>query len=273
MPPLVPERRTTINYVPRPYQPGPPASQRSLPVMPPQNTPIFPLVSDLVKLIESQIAKISIAETLSVARCLSDEHGLVGNPYITGVNISRKNQEFSRGDSWFNVQWFVSEAPRQSMVARSISLRYEPGRQVCTSYSAEDRIVPYPSPQSQQAVPSQTSCPVHSPLKYDSPTAAASPMEIDPPKQMMDWSGLVGDLFDKAAGIVDDQKREKSQSVEERITIIKREETIPVVNEISSALWPLRAWQSITASIWGHQSSKPDNTVYTIEIPYIIKLA
>lgn len=43
--------------------------------------------------------------------------------------ISRLNQEFSRRDSWFKVQWF------EGMIARSINLHLEPGKEV---YTAED---------------------------------------------------------------------------------------------------------------------------------------
>jgi hypothetical protein len=84
-------------------------------------------------------------------------------------------------------------------------------------------------------------------------------MDTDPPKQSpenADWSMAVGELFDKAAGIVDDQGRQTS------------EEKVPVkVPEVSTALWPRRAWQSILSSIWGQQISKSD-VMYTMKIPY-----
>src|SRR5438876_9044950 len=114
----LPDPRTVMNYAPRPYHP--------LPVLR-APTPMFPQGNDLVRLIEGQIAKISLPETFAVARCLSSEHGLVGNPYISDVTISRMNQEFSRGDSWFNVQWY--ENGPHSVTSRSINLRFEPGRQ------------------------------------------------------------------------------------------------------------------------------------------------
>ena len=190
-----------MNYAPRPYH--------SLPLhrVPP---PLFPQGADLVRLIESQIAKISLHETFAVARCLGSEHGLVGNSYISDVTITRKNQEFSRGDSWFNVQWL--ESGSHGPIPRSVNLRFEPGRQVCTSYSADDQQYhQHPPPQHQhplQITPPQGSRPSTEPM-------AESPTQMEPPKQMMNWSpGLVGDLFDKAAVIVDDQGR--SQSCEGR---------------------------------------------------------
>ena len=91
----------------------------------------FPQVADLVRLIESQIAKISLAETFAIAQCLSSDYGLVGNSYISDVTISRINQEFSRGHSWFHVQW--RESGPHGPMRRSINLRFEPGRQLCTA--------------------------------------------------------------------------------------------------------------------------------------------
>jgi hypothetical protein len=232
-----------VNYVPRPYH--------SVPVQRPPPA-LFPLGADLVRLIESQIAKISLPETFAVARCLSSEHGLVGNSYISDVSISRKNQEFSRGDSWFNVQWL--ESGPHGRIPRSINLRFEPGRQICTSYSADDQQYhqrPPPQPQPQlRIVPCQDSQPPMEPM-------VESPTEIEPPKQMMNWSpGLVGDLFDKAAVIVDDQGR-RSQSCEDRLS--------QTPEQTSTALWPRWAWNLVLTSIWGVQDSK--STYYAIGIP------
>lgn len=236
----------TVNYVPRPYHPMPPTIQR------PPPTPLFPLGADLVRLIESQISKISLTETFAVARCLGNEHGLVGNPYISNVTISRKNQEFSRGDSWFNVSWY--EIGDQGTIPRSVNLRFEPGRQLCTSYAAEELTAP------QVQIPQQTTQqqPVIAPRERE------TAMEVDskPPK-MMDWSGLVGDLFDKAAGVIDDQGRVKSES-ESDGTMTVRSIT---PEQQSTALWPLKAWNAIKAVIYGHQLSKSE-FVYTIGIPY-----
>jgi hypothetical protein len=222
-----------MNYTPRPYHLNP---------VPRALSPLFPQGADLVRLIESQIAKISLQETFAVARCLGSEHGLVGNSYISGVLISRKNQEFSRGDSWFNVQWY--ESGSQGLIPRSINLRFEPGRQICTSYSADDQQYEQRHPPPQHQFPQHiTSHP--DPL---SPMAESS-TELDPPKHM-DWSGLVGDLFDKAAGIVDDKGR-----------------LLQTPEQISTALWPKWAWNLVLTSIWGYQTS--ESKVYAIGFPYL----
>ena len=231
-----------MNYASRPYHHVP--VPRALP------PPMFPQGADLVRLIESQIAKISLHETFAVARCLGSEHRLVGNSYISNVVISRKNQEFSRGDSWFNVQWYESDS--HGSIPRSINLRFEPGRQVCTSYSADDQQYhQYPPPQHQlpqQITPRQDS-------QSSMTSIVDSPTEIDPPKQVMNWSGLVGDLFDRAAGIVDDKGRASSEG---RFPSLSPEQP-------STALWPRCAWDLVLRSIYGYQSSK--STVYTIGIP------
>jgi hypothetical protein len=231
-----------MNYAPRPYH-HVPVPRAPLP-------PLFPQGAELVRLIESQIAKISLQETFAVARCLASEHGLVGNPYISDVVISRKNQEFSRGDSWFNVQWLESDS--HGFIPRSINLRFEPGRQVCTSYSADDQ-------QYHQHLHPQHQFPQQITPRQDSQSSITSmvdsPAEIDPPKQTVNWSGLVGDLFDRAAGIVDDQGRASSEE-----HLPSQSPELP-----STALWPRRAWDLVLASIYGYQSSK--STVYAIGIP------
>ena len=241
--PNLPDPRTSINYAPRSYHHHIPVSRA-----PP---PLFPQGADLVRLIESQIAKISLAETFAVARCLGSEHRLVGNPSISEVTISRKNQEFSKGDSWFTVQWY--EVGSRGSIPRSINLRFEPGRQVCTSYSADDQQYHHPHPQPQHQYPQQITS------RQDSGPPLApmvdSAIEIDPPKHMMNWSGLVGDLFDKAAGIVDDKGRQSSEDSYLSDT----------PEELSTALWPKRAWNLILTSIWGYQTAK--STVYAIGIP------
>lgn len=252
-----------MSFAPRPYHPGPISGVPRAPPPPPQ-PPLFPQAADLVRLIEGQIAKISLPETVAVALCLGTEHGLVGNPYITLVTISRKNQEFSRGDSWFSVQWYETD-PHHRIFSRSINLRYEPGRQVCTSYSADDGVQsqspnqPPPTPHHQYPitiVPRQDT-------QSSIDTSSTSPMEIDPPKhspENADWSMAVGELFDKAAVIVDDQGRQTS---EEQVSI--------KAPEMSTALWPRRAWMSILSSIWGESISKSD-AVYTMKIPYLLPM-
>jgi hypothetical protein len=239
--PTLPDPRPSVNYVPRPYHPLP------VPRPPPA---LFPQAADLVRLIESQIAKISLPETFAVARCLGSEHGLVGNSYISDVTISRKNQEFSRGDSWFNVQWLESGPHRP--LRRSINLRFEPGRQICTSHSGDDQQY------HQHSLP-QPQLQLHIAPRQDSRSSTStevmveSPTEMEPPKQMMNWSpSLVGDLFDKAAVIVDDQGR--SQSCEDQTP-----------NQTSTALWPKWAWSLVMTSIWGVQDSK--SAYYAIGIP------
>jgi hypothetical protein len=89
-------------------------------------------------------------------------------------------------------------------------------------------------------------------------------MDLDPPKHMMNWSGLVGDLFVKAAGIVDDQVREKSQPSEDWDPFKSAEQT-------STALWSQKAWKAVMTIIWG-QLSKSGDVVYTYGIPYLISL-
>lgn len=213
--------------------------------------------------IEKQIAKISLTETFAVARCLGDEHRLVGNPYISGLQISRLHQEFSRGDSWFNVQWLEGV---ETQVQRSIVLRFEPGRQICTSYTAED-VQQQQAQQAQQAQQQQQHHHHHQHQhQHIAPRQEVRPplesMDVDPPKQMMTWPGYVGDLFDVAAGIVDDQGREKGKSepIEERPRSKTHEQP-------STALWPKRAWQTITAAIWGTQLSN-SKFVYEFGVPY-----
>ena len=85
-----------------------------------------------------------------------------------------------------------------------------------------------------------------------------SPMEIDSPKHM-NWPGLVGDLFDKAAVIVHDQDREKSETID---TISTTAEQPP-----SNAVWPLKAWAMIKAMISGHATDK--GLVYQFGLPYV----
>ena len=83
-----------------------------------------------------------------------------------------------------------------------------------------------------------------------------SPTEMEPSKQMMNWSpSLVGDLFDKAAVIVDDQGR--SQSCEDHLS--------QTPDQTSTALWPKWAWSLVMTSIWGIQDSK--SAYYAIGIP------
>jgi hypothetical protein len=236
-----------MSFAPRPYHPGAIQSVPRAPPSPPQ--PPLSQAADLVRLIEGQIAKISLLETMAVALCLGTDHGLVGNPCITRVTISRKNQEFSRGDSWFRVQWY--ETDHHPILFRSIDLRYEPGRQVCTSYSADDGAPsqsPHhpPTPHHPYIVPREDT-------QSSIETSSTSPMEIDPPKRSpenADWSMAVGVLFDKAAVIVDDQGRQTS--------------------EMSTALWPRCAWMSVLSSIWGEQISKSNAAMYTMKIPYML---
>ena len=81
---------------------------------------------------------------------------------------------------------------------------------------------------------------------------------MDPPKQTpenADWSVAVGELFDKAAVIADDQGR---QTFDEKVPI--------KAPDVSSAVWPRRAWMSVLSSIWGQPISKSD-VVYTMKIP------
>ena len=249
-----------MSFAPRPYHPGAISNVPRAPPPPPQ-PPLFPQAADLVRLIEGQIAKISLPETVAVALCLGTEHGLVGNPYITQVGISRKNQEFSRGDSWFSVQWYEADPSHHHILTRSVNLRYEPGRQICTSYSADDgaqSLSPHhPPPTPHHPYPMNIA--PRQDTQSSIETSSTSPMDMDPPKQSpenADWSMAVGEMFDKAAVIVDDQGRQTS------------EEKVPVkVPEVSTALWPRRAWQSILSSIWGQQISKSD-VMYTMKIPY-----
>ena len=233
-------------------------------IRPPPPSPVFPQGADLVRLIESQISKISLTETFAVARCLGDEHGLVGNPYISNVTISRKNQEFSRGDSWFSVSWY--QIGEQGSLPRSVNLRFEPGRQVCTSYSADDHPHQAPSlpPPQQQLQPMPTQTQQHAVIAPRERPSESTPMEdVEETPKMMNWSGLVGDLFDKAAGIVDDQGRVKSESDSEP-SFTPRSLT---PESYSTALWPLKAWNTVKTIIYGHQLSKSE-FVYTIGIPY-----
>jgi hypothetical protein len=80
-------------------------------------------------------------------------------------------------------------------------------------------------------------------------------MDVDPPKGLTDWSGLVGDLFDKAAGIRDKATSEDGSPAK-------------IPEKPSTALWPLKLWNSITTTIWGQQLSKSEY-VYTFGTPYI----
>jgi hypothetical protein len=95
--------------------------------------PLFPTAGHIVRLIEGQIKKISLPETVAIAMYLGIEYAFVGNGDISQVSIFRKNEDFAKGDSWFNVQWCDSGS-RAGTTFRSINLRFEPGRQVCTSY-------------------------------------------------------------------------------------------------------------------------------------------
>jgi hypothetical protein len=183
---------------------------------------MFPLGADLVRVIESQISKISLMETFAVARCLGADHNLVGNAFVRDLAISRSNQEFSRGDSWFNVRWYEVEG--RGARQKEVNLRYEPGKQICTSYPcAEEETVQ---------------------------TRSEERMEIEETSD--NWSGIVGDLFDKAAIMVDSERSPSSERSAE---------------QVSTALWPLKAWKAIETIIWGEQLSKSE-FVYRIGIPY-----
>lgn len=87
-------------------------------------------------------------------------------------------------------------------------------------------------------------------------------MDIDSPKHM-NWSGLVGDLFDKAAVMVHDQGREKSETIDTISTMPEQQS--------SDALWPLKAWEMIKASISGYTTDK--GQVYQIGLPYLLLFA
>jgi len=175
-----------MNYVPRPYQPVP---QPTLP------QPQFQQAADLVRLIESQIPKISLQETLAVARCLGSDHGMIGSPHISNMTIARKNTEFSRGDSWFSVQWYEMDPHRFDPLQRSVNLRFEPGRQLCTSYTADGE--PYQPPSS--SVSQQQSWLSRSPFLAQDTMAPADS------QKHTNWAGLVGDLFENAAIMVPDK--------------------------------------------------------------------
>jgi hypothetical protein len=86
--------------------------------------------------------------------------------------------------------------------------------------------------------------------------------DVEETPKMMNWSGLVGDLFDRAAGIVDDQGRVKSES---EASLTPPRSLTP--ESYSTALWPLKAWNTVKTIIYGHQLSKSE-FVYTIGIPY-----
>jgi hypothetical protein len=190
-----------------------------------------------------------------VARCLGDEHKFVNNPYISNVAISRNNQEFSRGDSWFNVTWY--EIVDHCTIPRNVNLRFEPGRQICTSYAAEGDVhsmTVHQSPQPRS----------HRPDPRESVSeASGSPMDVDPPKEMAEWTAAVGDLFEQAAGIKDTEAKDKSPPdiPIDDIPIVKSEK------EPSRALWPLNMWSSIKARIWGEELSTSKN-LYRIGLPH-----
>jgi len=318
--PLQDPRAPSTHFVPRPYQVGSHHSNRdSHPQSSPHGThpppphpspyptpaervdpqfeqrPLFPTPADLVRLIEIQIPKISFQEEFAVARCLASDHSLVANKFISDVQISRKNQEFSRGDSWFNVQWW--EMSRQGRYLRSINLRFEPGRQACTSYPADgdqaSPVVPQQPQQQQQQYGKDVQMREygHSVTQgLPSPPNTEETMDIDPPKQAqvqqqsppqtLNWSGLVGDLFDEAAGLVDDKKVQIKQELklEEALKItsppvalwseIKREKKSSSVEApMSSALWPAKFWQTISTIIFG-QDVATSKKLYTIDIPH-----
>ena len=200
-----------MNIALRSYHPGAIFSAPGAP--PPRHRPpLLPQTADLVLLIESQIANISLPETGAMTLCLGTEHGFVGNPYITQVMISRKNQEFSRGHSWFSVQWLETDPRCHGLLSRSINLLYEPGRPVCTSSSADDAAQSQ-SPHQPPPIP-QKHYPINGAHRQDTQssieTSSTSSMDIDPPKPTLenaDWSTAVGGLFDEAAVIVNDQSR------------------------------------------------------------------
>src|ERR1700738_1251969 len=253
--PNLSEQRNPINYPQRVYLPAPAAPRPQPPISYPQG-------ADLVRAIEKQIAKISLTETFAVARCLGDEHRLVGNPYVSALQISRLHQEFSRGDSWFNVQWLETV---ENTLQRSIVLRFEPGRQICTSYTAEDVQQQQAQQAQQQAAQQQQQQHHHQhhhqhiAPRQEVRAPHLEQMDIDQLKPMMTWPGYVGDLFDAAAGMVDDQQGRVKVEEETPTKAIPKEEP-------STALWPKRAWVAITATIWGTPLSKSE-VAYTIGIP------
>lgn len=310
-----PRAPPSTHFVPRPYQvgshhpnldpPPQPSSQSTHPPPPHPNAypppaerqdhfeprPLFPSPADLVRFIEIQIPKISLQEEFAVARCLASDHSLVSNKFISDVQISRKNQEFSRGDSWFNVQWW--EMSRQGRHLKSISLRFEPGRQACTSYPADgEQGAPavQQQPQQQHGKDVQREYGHSVTQGLPSPPTTEETMDIDPPKQAqvqvqqqsphqpLNWSGLVGDLFDKAAGLVDDKKvqvkpelkMEESLKITHPIGLwseFKHEKSSSVEASMSTALWPAKLWQTISQIIFG-QDVANSKKLYTIDIPH-----
>jgi hypothetical protein len=231
---------------PRPYNPGP--TLPPTPISPPiQREPLFQHVADLVRLVEVKFPKLGLSELLAVAKCLEDKHRLVNNIAISDVEITRKNQEFSRGDSWFHVQWWEHSSngydrgdPFDRKVFRSVNLRFEPGPQICTSHEVDE-----PSQQGKTEILVQT----------------PESMDLDTPKHEAKWSGLVGDLFQEAAGIAADQLFKPQTLASPR----KNDE------EPSMALWPTRAWSMIATAIWGFQTSRP-GALFTFPVPYFPSL-
>ena len=176
----------------------------------------------------------------------------MNNPYISNVHISRNNQEFSRGDSWFSVTWF-EQAEQHHTIPRSVNLRFEPGRQACASYAAEDDGVQLPPPH----IPRQQMRSVDSDSRDSMSESSGSSMDVDPPKEMAEWTAAVGDLFEQAAGIVNEEAKDK---LSPEIPVLSLQE------EPSKALWPLNMWNSIKAIIWGEQLSTSKN-LYRIGLP------
>jgi hypothetical protein len=245
--------------VPRPYLSTPPHRNPPRPQTRPQQPQppeiLFPLGADLVRLIENQIPKITLLEALSVTRCLGDELKFLNNPYISNVAISRNNQEFSRGDSWFSVTWL--EFVEHRLASRSVNLRFEPGRGVCTSYEVESN---EPSPSIQQI---QQPIPFKQELPTPGSEESESPMEVDRPKEVAEWTATVGDLFEQAAGIKNTQSRDHSSpemSIEE-IPVVKMEDPD------SYALWPLNMWKAIKAIIYGEEVST-SKKMYSFGVPH-----
>lgn len=193
-----------------------------------------------------------------MGKSLGEELRFVNNSSISNVTISRNNQEFSRGDSWFNVAWY--ETVDHRMVPRSVNLRFEPGRGVCTSYEVEGNMQSSPPPPQREPIPYRHE------IRESISESSGSPMEVDQPKEMAEWTAAVGDLFEQAAGIKvkkDTEARDNSppdMPIDE-IPIVKLEE------EPSFALWPSNMWKTIKAIIWGEELDK-SKKMYRIGIPH-----
>lgn len=89
---------------------------------------ISSLTVELIRMIQCKIGDITHLEASGLAECLEcliDNDTLIRSHYDQQVTIIRRNREFSRGESWFHLQW---QSENRKI---SCEIRIQPGSEKC----------------------------------------------------------------------------------------------------------------------------------------------